>query len=438
VLASRLVGDDIGDRGMKNDKTAMLTLPTADARNERIGPTASQSVSIIDRRLAHGLLEAAGRPPMALVLWNGEEISVSTQPPTTRAHIRDRAAFYRVLRNPSLHFGDLYSTGRIEIEGDFVEFLVMAYQGVVNQENGVLGRLHKLVSPRPRANTLRGSRANIHHHYDIGNPFYELWLDREYQQYTCAYFPDPALTLEQAQIAKLEHVCRKLELKPGDTVAEAGCGWGGLARYMAKHHGVRVRAFNISHQQVAYARERARAEGLADRVEYVEDDYRNMTGEYDKFVSVGMLEHVGPDNYPALGDILNRVLKPNGRGLIHSIGRNKPELMNAWIEQRIFPGAYPPTLREMMQIFESHSFSVLDVENLRMHYTETLRHWLARYEEHTSSIEAMFDRDFVRAWRLYLAGSIAAFLSGSLQLFQVVFARPCDNSLPWSRAHLYR
>jgi cyclopropane-fatty-acyl-phospholipid synthase len=423
---------------MKDQKTATLTLPSANAGDERYGATPRQAVSAIDRRLARKMLEAAGRPAIALVLWNGEEIYDGSVPLMARAHISDRFAFFRLLRNPSLHFGDLYSAARIQIEGDLVDFLVATYRGMSDQQRGVLARLHKLVTPRPRANTLRGSRANIHHHYDIGNPFYELWLDRDYQQYTCAYFPDPTLTLEQAQAAKLEHVCRKLELKPGDSVAEAGCGWGGLARYMAKHHGVRVRAYNISHEQVAYARSRARAEGLTDRVEYVEDDYRNIAGEYDKFVSIGMLEHVGPGNYAGLGDVIHRVLKPNGRGLIHTIGRNKPELMNAWIEKRIFPGAYPPTLREMMEIFEPYGFSVLDVENLRLHYAETLRHWLKRYEENVSSVEAMFDRTFVRAWRLYLAGSIAAFLSGSLQLFQIVFARPLDNSLPFSRAHLYR
>ena len=437
MLASPLAGYE-RTHGMKDQKTATLTLSTADAGRESSGATARQSVSVIDRRLAYKMLEAAGRPAIALVLWNGEEVYQGAVPPIARAHIGDRAAFYRLLRNPSLHFGDLYSAGRIEIEGELVDFLVATYQGMSDQQHGVLARLHKLVTPRPRANTLSGSRANIHHHYDIGNPFYELWLDRDYQQYTCAYFPDPTMSLEQAQVAKLEHVCRKLELKPGDTVAEAGCGWGGLARYMAKRYGVRVRAYNISHEQVAYARARAKEEGLSDRVEYVEDDYRNITGEYDKFVSIGMLEHVGPVNYGGLGDVINRVLKPNGRGLIHTIGRNKPELMNAWIEKRIFPGAYPPTLREMMEIFEPYSFSVLDVENLRLHYAETLRHWLNRYEENAAKVEAMFDRTFVRAWRLYLAGSIAAFLSGSLQLFQVVFARPRDNSLLFSRAHLYQ
>ncbi|MFL6622799.1 MAG: class I SAM-dependent methyltransferase [Sulfurifustaceae bacterium] len=420
---------------MKDEKTGTLTLPADDADAARYG----QPASAIDRWLADKALSLVGNPSVALVLWDGDEVRLPGATPTRRAHIRDRAAFYRLLSNPSLHFGDLYSVGRVDVEGDLVEFLVAAYEGMAdNRGSGWLRRLNAFLTPQPRANTLSGSRANIHHHYDLGNAFYELWLDREYQQYTCAYYPETTLTLEEAQRAKMEHVCRKLELKPGDRVVEAGCGWGGLARYMARHHGVRVRAYNISHEQVAYARARAQAEGLADRVEYVEDDYRTISGEYDKFVSVGMLEHVGPDNYAELGAVINRALAPNGRGLIHTIGRNKPELMNAWIEKRIFPGAYPPTLREMMQIFEPYRFSVLDVENLRLHYAQTLRHWLERYEAHAEQVQKMFDHSFVRAWRLYLAGSIAAFLAGSLQLFQVVFARSRDNTIPRSRVHLYR
>lgn len=420
---------------MKDEKTGTLTLPADEATASRD----DQRASTIDRWLANKALSLVGNPSVGLVLWDGDEMRLPGAMPTRKAYIRDRAAFYRLLSNPSLHFGDLYSVGRVEIEGDLVEFLVAAYEGMSeNRGSGWLRRLNALLTPRPRENTLSGSRENIHHHYDLGNSFYELWLDREYQQYTCAYYPEATLTLEAAQRAKMEHVCRKLELKPGDRVVEAGCGWGGLARYMARHHGVRVRAFNISREQVAYARARVQSEGLADRVEYVEDDYRNISGQYDKFVSVGMLEHVGPDNYAELGAVVDRALAPNGRGLIHTIGRNRPELMNAWIEKRIFPGAYPPTLREMMQIFEPYRFSVLDVENLRLHYAQTLRHWLERYEAQVEQVEKMFDASFVRAWRLYLAGSIAAFLAGSLQLFQVVFARGRDNSVPRSRAHLYR
>jgi len=390
-----------------------------------------------DRSLCRALLRAAGSPPVALRLWNGEVVSTADAAPVGTVVLRDRGALYRLIRNPDLHFGDLYSVGRIDVEGDFVALLEAIYRGMGHLHGNALVRLRERLTNRPRLNTLAGSRENIHHHYDLGNEFYRLWLDTAAMQYTCAYYPDPAMSLEQAQVAKLDHVARKLRLKPGDRVVEAGCGWGGLARHFARSYGVTVRAYNISSEQVAFARERARDEDLADRVEYVLDDYRNIEGSYDVFVSVGMLEHVGPTNYGTLGDVIDRCLAPHGRGFIHSIGRNRPGKMNAWIEKRIFPGAYPPSLGEMMAIFEPRRFSVLDVENLRLHYAQTLRHWLERFERNAGTIEDMFDPFFVRAWRLYLAGSIAAFTTGSLQLFQVVFARGADNELPWSRAHLH-
>jgi cyclopropane-fatty-acyl-phospholipid synthase len=188
---------------------------------------------------------------------------------------------------------------------------------------------------------------------------------------------------------------------------------------------------------VAFARDRAAQEGLGDRVEYVQEDYRNIEGHYDAFVSVGMLEHVGTPQYRELGEVIRRSLGRDGRGLIHTIGRNRPKPLNAWIEKRIFPGAYPPTLRQMMDIFENTPFSVLDVENLRLHYARTLRHWRERFEQHRERVSEMFDEQFVRAWRLYLHGSEAAFSAGELQLFQVVFAHHDNNDIPGSRAHLY-
>jgi len=200
---------------------------------------------------------------------------------------------------------------------------------------------------------------------------------------------------------------------------------------------VRVRAYNISHEQVAFAHERVKSEGLQDRVEYIEDDYRNIKGTFDVFASVGMLEHVGVEHYPELGGVINRCLRDRGRGLIHSIGRNKPCLMNGWIEKRIFPGAYPPTLREVMNVLEPWDLCVLDVENLRLHYARTLEHWLERFNAAEQRVLEMFDKAFVRAWRLYLAGSVAAFRQSSLELFQIVFTRPAHDDIPWTRAYLY-
>ena len=394
----------------------------------------------LDRWLINKMLRFAGNPPLSICLWDGREASSCTES-VTKLTIHDRAALLKLIIDPELHFGDLYSSGRVEMDGDLVQFLEVVYKSIRQSGRGQAGLLHRFIiwlGHRKIANSLSKARNNIYHHYDIGNPFYEKWLDTAAMQYTCAYFYNPDITLEEAQLAKLHHVCRKLQLKPGDTVVEAGCGWGGLARFMAKHYGVNVKAYNISHEQVSFARQKAEEEGLSQQVEYVEDDYRNIEGQYDVFVSVGMLEHVGTRDYKVLGDVINRCLKPNGRALIHTIGRNKAGPMNAWIERRIFPGAYPPTLREMMDIFEPNRFSVLDVENLRLHYAKTLEHWLQRYEQHVDEIEQMMDEAFVRAWRLYLSGSIAAFTIGELQLFQVVFTRANNNILPWSRAHLYQ
>ncbi len=381
------------------------------------------------------IVAAAGRAPFRIVLWNGASAKGDGEPVAT-VHIENRRTLHRLLMNPQLSFGEAYAEGSLEVEGDLSTLLVALYRGSSRSKPGILRRLIAGLGSRPRRNTLRGSKQNIHQHYDLGNEFYELWLD-EKMQYTCAYFPEPDCTLEQAQAAKMDHVCRKLRLQPGESVVEAGCGWGGLAIHMARHYGVTVRAYNISHQQVLYAQQRASALGLSDRVRFVEDDYRNITGDYDAFVSVGMLEHVGPDNYRQLGQVIHRALKPEGRGLIHTIGRNKPLPLHPWIERYIFPGAYPPTIGEMMEIFEPLDLSVLDIENLRLHYARTLEAWLKRYERHIDRVTEMYDPAFVRAWRLYLTGSIGAFYGGILQLFQVVFAHAENNQIPMTRAHLY-
>jgi cyclopropane-fatty-acyl-phospholipid synthase len=283
---------------------------------------------------------------------------------------------------------------------------------------------------------LHGSRNNIHRHYDLGNDFYRLWLD-EQLVYTCAYFPTPSATLEAAQHAKLDYVCRKLQLRPGERVVEAGCGWGALALHMARHYGVSVKAFNISHEQISFARRRAAEFGVSGKVEFVEDDWRNISGTFDAFASVGMLEHVGIENFAHLGDVIHRSIGDSGRGLLHFIGKSQKGVFSRWIRKRIFPGAYAPTLNEAMNILAPYEYSVLDVENLRPHYARTLEHWLERFDKSAQQVAAMYDPWFERAWRLYLAGSIAAFRAGTLQLFQISFAGQSRQPIPWTRDSLY-
>jgi cyclopropane-fatty-acyl-phospholipid synthase len=389
-----------------------------------------------DRWLLARALVLLGSPPLELAIRDGARVRVGA--PIARVTFESRSTLLWVLADIPLRFGDAYSDGTVTVEGDLVSFLETVYRAGrrVTAERDPLTQRVSRVLYRPHVNTLSGSRDNIHHHYDIGNEFYELWLGST-MAYTCAYYPTPGATLDEAQVAKMDHVCRKLRLKPGESVVEAGCGWGMLAMHMARRYGVHVRAFNISHEQIMWARERAKREGLSSQVEYVEDDYRNIAGQYDAFVSVGMLEHVGVKNYATLGGVVQRCLGGRGRGFIHSIGRNSPAPLQPWIEKRIFPGGRPPAPSEMAGIFEPWDFAILDVENLRLHYAQTLRHWLALFEGASDRVRSMFDERFVRMWRLYLAGSVAAFATGSLQLFQVLFAPGESNDVPWTRAHLY-
>jgi len=408
-------------------------------RSGRVQGASEQRAPLsLEGRLMRQLLTSLGDPPLEITLWNGESITAGAGPAVAGFRIADRSSLLKLFINPNLYFGEAYSDGSIEVEGDLVRLSEIVYVCRRRPDTPYSRRMNRAARwiNRGRRNTLSTARDNIHHHYDLGNEFYSLWLDRQ-MSYTCAFFPAREMTLEQAQIAKMDLVCRKLWLRPEETVVEAGCGWGALALHIATHYGARVKAFNISREQIAYARSRARALDLERRVEFIEDDYRNIDGRYDAFVSIGMLEHVGPSHYDELGRVIDRCLASNGRGLLHSIGQNQPAALNAWIEKRIFPGAYPPTLREMTAILEPQGFSVIDVENLRLHYALTLEHWLRRFEDARGRVSAMYDERFVRAWRLYLAGSLAAFNTGELQLFQVLFARGDSNEVPWTRAHLY-
>jgi cyclopropane-fatty-acyl-phospholipid synthase len=391
----------------------------------------------VEKWLLRKVQNSIGRAPIQLSLGDAENSTASGTPPVAKVIIRDRWTLAKLIINPELAFGDAFSEGRIEVEGDLIALLENV--SATSRDSKISNwytRLVARIAGLTESNSRRQARKNIHHHYDIRTDFYQLWLDPQLV-YTCAYFPTPSATLEEAQFAKLDYVCRKLQLRPGENVVEAGCGWGALALHMAKYYGVNVRAFNISHEQITFARERAKSEGLNHQVEFVEDDYRNISGQCDAFASVGMLEHLGVNNYRGLGRIIDKVLGPSGRGLIHFIGRNQPRPFNAWMKKRIFPGAYIPALREALRVFDPGDFSVVDVENLRLHYAKTLEHWLDRYDRSRARVTEMFDTKFLRAWRLYLAGSAAGFRAGRLQLFQILFARPAWQKMPSTRAYLY-
>ncbi len=396
---------------------------SAGARSSSI---ASHPSTPLDRWALGRIQNIVKTAPIRFRLWDGFELPSPAGPAVATRTFNERSALLGWMWDPELNFGETYMSGLVTVDGDLLGLLEAIYRAFSRPKRRGWWLWQK-------SNDTRAARENVHHHYDLGNDFYKLWLDDE-MVYTCAYFPTPDASLEEAQVAKLDLVCRKLDLKPGERVIEAGCGWGSLALYMARQYGVSVRAFNISSEQIAYARARAEREGLSDRVEFVQEDYRLVQGTCDVFVSVGMLEHVGASDYPTLGGVIDRCLSNNGRGLLHFIGRDQPAPLSPWIRKRIFPGAYAPTLPEVFgRVLEPYSFSVLDVHNMRWHYAKTLEHWCRRFDDASRQVLAMFDETFVRAWRLYLAGSQASFTTGSLQLFQVVFGRGNTPAAPWTR-----
>lgn len=396
-------------------------------------PAASvRDATRIDRRLVAHLQRIITPAAVRLELWDGSSPYDASATPLGTLVIRDRRTLIGLALNPDLQFGESYMAGRLEVRGPLqpvVEALTRLSQPTASWRDR-LG----LMLP----NTLSASRRNVHSHYDLGNDFYQLWLDR-HLVYTCAYYENEHMSLDQAQIAKLDLVCRKLRLRPGERVLETGCGWGALALHMARHYAVRVRAFNISPEQLSFARERAAREGLADRVEFIDDDYRNVSGQYDAFVSVGMLEHVGLPHLKTVAAVLRRtVRRDGGRGLLHFIGRDVRCPLNAWIRRRIFPGAYTPTIAEVAtQTLAPAGMSIIDIENLRLHYARTLAHWSERFANAKDRVRQAYGDEFQRAWELYLAGSQAAFATGWMQLFQILFIPRGSAPPSWTRSDPY-
>lgn len=393
----------------------------------------SRPPSALEKWFVKRLYSRMGLPEISIVFWDGTT-SIGRGDGSKQIILRHPAAIRRLIFDVVTGFGEAYMADEIGIRGNLIDIISTVTQSMT--EAKFFDRPHLRLFEPLLNHSFSQSRSHVEFHYDLGNEFFKLWLDKQCV-YTCAYYPHAKASLEEAQTAKMDHICRKLRLKPGEMVFEAGCGWGSLALHMARNYGVRVRAYNLSREQLDYARERTKAAKMGDQVEFIEDDYRNISGKCDAFVSVGMLEHVGKENYRLMGRMMNRVLTQSGRGLIHTIGRNVGRPLDRWTVKYIFPAAYPPSLREMMNLFEESTFSVLDVENLRLHYARTCAEWLTRFDRAVPQIESLFDSKFVRMWRLYLAASSAAFHNGDLQLFQILFVRSDNNTLPWTRDDFY-
>ena len=368
--------------------------------------------------------------------------------PEVRIRFTDDKVGRDILLDPRLGAAEAFMDGRLIVEqGDVMAMveLIRANQPWERKGNSLappsrLRRLReRLVSTLDGVNRAARSKANVAHHYDIGNDLYRLFLDAEHMQYSCAYWPQDDMTLEQAQEAKLAHIAAKLALAPGQRVLDIGCGWGGMAIYLARHAGVSVLGITLSEEQLALARERAAAAGVADAVRFELIDYRDLParGErFDRIVSVGMFEHVGAAQFGQFFRACANLLTDDGVMLLHTIGRmGGPGSTDAFTRKYIFPGGYIPALSETLAASERYRLIATDVETLRLHYAKTLREWYKRTVAHRAEIEAMLDARFYRMWCFYLAGATAAFENGGLCNYQIQYARS-RHALPLARDYL--
>lgn len=284
-------------------------------------------------------------------------------------------------------------------------------------------------------NALRASRRNVAHHYDLSPAMYRTFLDED-MQYSCGYFRSPTVTLDVAQRDKKHHIAAKLMLKPGHRILDIGCGWGGLALTLAQIAEVEVVGITLSAEQLDIARQRAADAGLADRVKFKLCDYREMTGQFDRIVSVGMFEHVGTPRYAEYFDRLYELLKPDGLALVHSIGRSRgPDVTSAWIRKYIFPGGYAPALSEVLPAIERAGLWLTDLEILRLHYASTLRAWRERFLSARDRLEPAYDDRFRRMWEFYLAASEVSFRYAGMMVFQAQLAKRVD-AVPITRDYM--
>ena len=364
-----------------------------------------------------------------------------TEGPALTLRLHSKAVENKLALYPKLYLGEAYMEGDISVEGGDIYDLLDLFT-----RNLGWGSRHPLASFGDflyrfywffkQFNPKSRSRRNVAHHYDLGDEFYELFLDKN-RQYSCAYFKTPDDSIDQAQQQKMAHIAAKLALKPGQKVLDIGCGWGGMARFLAEHADVNVTGVTLSTNQHAYARQKAAEMGLGERVDYRLTDYRDVGEKFDRIVSVGMFEHVGAPHYGKFFRKVKDILTDDGVALLHSIGAaDVPAPTNAWIEKYIFPGGYIPSLSQVMPAIEKAGLYVTDVEILRVHYAETLRAWRQRFHANIDKVREMYDDRFCRMWDYYLSASEVSFRNSGLMVFQIQLAKRLTD-LPLTRDYIH-
>jgi len=380
------------------------------------------------------------------VVWSdGTNYQTRAGKPEISLTLRSRAAAWRVALFGHIGLLECYFRGEIDIEGDLGIAFRTAMGGGVNTRQTLLVRARNAWHELRYSNrSAAQAKSNARFHYGLGTEFYRPWLDHPYLMYTCAYWKEGTHTLEEAQQNKMEHVCRKIRLQPGETVLDLGCGWGGFSFYAAERHRAQVTGLNTTTEQVAEMRAEIERRGLQGRVTAVEADFREVPGPFDKCVSIGVLEHAGRDQLAEVVRAHADCLKPGGLGMLHFIGHVGRYRTEFFIRRYVFPGGWIPSLADTIVEMERAGLEILDIENLRRHYALTLDCWSERFDANWERIHgldpARFNESFRRIWRTYLYGSAEMFRSSHCytHLFQITYSKgSVGTNFPMSRAHLY-
>jgi cyclopropane-fatty-acyl-phospholipid synthase len=383
--------------------------------------------SLLTRFVHKGQLSVIDMSGMRHVFGSGKD------GPSVTVRMKDKSVGWRIFLNPELAFPEAYMDDRITFEEGSSVFDLLSLFSVNRKALGghpvqqALRAGWRSVRRWQQQNSIVQASKNIRHHYDIKPEFYQLWLDPT-MNYSCAYYTHPENSLEQAQQDKMRHIAAKLRLQPGMTVAEVGSGWGGLACYLAKNFGVTVRSVSLSPEQIAVAKQRAIDEGVADKVEFLVQDYRHMEGTYDRVISIAMMEAIGVQNFDNYFLKLKALMKPGCFGLVHAIGRMSPPGTTApFIRKYIFPGGYCPAMSELFASLERTGTWVSDCEILRLHYYWTLKAWRENFEKVRPQAVAMYDERFCRMWEFYLISCELGFLHGSNMIYQILISDRRDD-----------
>jgi len=374
----------------------------------------------------------------SVVFWDKEEVVYGGGNPSFKIIFHKELKLSQVKKDVILTLGEAYMEGIIDFEGSLDNVIATMFKNSDKEEKKdfhiaeLSQRLKQVDEPL--------ESENIHKHYDLGNDFFALWLDKT-MSYSCAYFKTPKDTLYQAQLQKIDHSLKKLNLKENERLLDIGCGWGWLVIRAAQQYKVHATGITLSKEQYQGAREQVHKLGLEDLVDIRLENYMDIDPrkeQFDKIVSIGMFEHVGKQYFPLYLHTVNALLKDKGIFLLHSIMGNFEAPTNAWMKTYIFPGGYVPTLRETMQLLPEFDFHVLNIESLRLHYAKTLTCWYDNFQDNIIKIQEMYDTPFIRMWQLYLTGCSAAFRVGGIDIYQCLLTKNINNNMPMTAEYMYK